>query len=150
MPERLIARPGFLLVRLGFAMKARSMEAFEQEGLSPYHYSVLELLAEKSRETQAEIADALRLDRSQLVGLLDGLEEDGLIERHRDPNDRRRHFVSLTPDGKRAVHKLRALVSRLEDEFMAPLDAGEREALRRLLLRVACHHDTRFPPPEPS
>jgi DNA-binding MarR family transcriptional regulator len=133
-----------LLKRLGFAIKEQAMTAFESTGLSPYHHAVLALLEEDPRETQATIADALGYDRSHLVGLLDELEERGLIERRRDPSDRRRHLVNLTPEGKRALARLRSIVKRFEDEFFAPLDAAQRETLNALLLELAAHHDARY------
>jgi MarR family transcriptional regulator, lower aerobic nicotinate degradation pathway regulator len=143
-PKELLASGSFLLKRLGFLLKERAMEAFESTGLSPYHHAVLALLEEDPRETQAMIADALGYDRSHLVGMLDELEERGLIERKRDPNDRRRHLVSLTPEGKRALARLRTIVKQMEDDFFAPLDDAQRETLYALLLELASHHDVRY------
>jgi MarR family transcriptional regulator, lower aerobic nicotinate degradation pathway regulator len=143
LPEELLASATFLLKRLGFAAKERGMEAYEGTGLHPYHYAVLLVLDEGSRETQGAIADALGYDRGQLVGLLDELEEQRLVERRRDPDDRRRHFVRLTPDGKRMLRRLRALARRIEDEFLAPLSEHERATLHALLLRLAEKHEPR-------
>src|SRR6187200_500588 len=126
LPQELVESTVFLLKRLGFAAKDRSLAAYEDLGLHPYHHAVLLVLDEGSRETQGSIADALGYDRGQLVGLLDELEEQGLVERQRDPQDRRRHLVRLTADGKRALRNLRALSRRLEDEFLAPLSDQER------------------------
>jgi DNA-binding MarR family transcriptional regulator len=146
LPRELVSRPGFLLARLGFEIKARSVVEFARDGFTPYHFSVLAMLDEGARETQATIADTLRLDRSQLVGLLDSLEQRGLIERRRDQHDRRRQAVSLTSTGRKALVRLRAIIDRIESEFLAPLSAGEREQLQGLLFRLAQHHDPRCSP----
>ncbi len=147
LPEELCASTAFLLARVGYAIKLTAMEAFERSGNSMYQFSVLAVLAEGTKETQATIADALGLDRSQLVGVLDTLEERGLIERRRDPNDRRRHTVSLTARGKRELVKMRGMVKRIEDSFLAPLDEDARRALQETLLRVAASYDCRFERP---
>jgi DNA-binding MarR family transcriptional regulator len=144
MPAELLASPVFLLARLGIAIKARAFDEFEQSGFSPYHYSVLALLEEGARDTQGAIADALQLDRSQLVGLLDALEERELIERHRDPNDRRRHVVSLTTAGRDQLASFRTIIERIEGEFLAPLDEADRASLHGLLSRLAANHDPRY------
>jgi DNA-binding MarR family transcriptional regulator len=146
-PKELLSSTTFLLKRLGFAAKEHSHEAFEGTGLSPFHFAVLALLEEDPRETQAVIADALGYDRGHLVRLLDELEERELVVRKRDPGDRRRHVVKMTPEGRKALGKLRAIVRSLEDEFLAPLDAGERAVLHTLLVRLAAHHDPRCTPP---
>lgn len=146
LPAELVASNLFLLKRLGFAAKSRSMDMYEREGLNPYHYAILALLDEGLPETQAAIADSLGYDRGTLVGLLDELEEKALVERKRDPDDRRRHIVRLTGDGKRTLTRLRTLTGRLEDEFLAPLDAEQREALHALLLTLAERHEPRCAP----
>ena len=145
-PGELVKSSGFLLKRLGWAIKDRTMEAFEAAGESPYHHGVLCVLAESARETQATIADALGYDRSWLVGLLDELEERGLIERKRDPADRRRHLVSLKPAGREKLTELRGIARRVENEFLEGLDEDERRQLHDLLLKVAAHNDPRYAP----
>ena len=146
VPDELLKSEAFLLARLGMLLKGRALDEFEQAGFDAYHYSLLALLGEGERETQATIADVLGVDRSQLVGILDSLEARGLVERRRDLQDRRRHVVSLTPDGRRQLVKLRAIVRRLEDEFFAPLDASSRTVLHEALLTLAMYHDPRCCP----
>jgi DNA-binding MarR family transcriptional regulator len=136
LPRELLENSCFLLARIGFAVKARAIDELERAGFSLYQYSVLATLGEAARETQGAIADMLGLDRGQLVGILDDLEERGLVERRRDPSDRRRHTVSLTPAGKKELARLRAIVKQIEESVLAPLDAKTRKALQDALLQV--------------
>jgi DNA-binding MarR family transcriptional regulator len=145
-PYELVCSPAFLLKKLGWAIKDATAAAFEEAGESPYHYSVLAVLEESPRETQATIADSLGYDRSWLVGLLDELEEAQLIERKRDPADRRRHLVTMQPAGKQKLAELRAISKGVEKQFLEPLDAKEKETLHRLLLQLAAHRDPRYLP----
>jgi DNA-binding MarR family transcriptional regulator len=139
-PEELVESTAFLLKRLGFAAKEQAMRAYEESGLSPYHHAILVALDEDAHETQRSIADALGYDRGQLVGLLDELEERGLIERRRDPQDRRRQIVNTTPSGRKALDELRGIARRLEDDLLSPLDPTEQRRLHELLLRLAEQH----------
>jgi MarR family transcriptional regulator, lower aerobic nicotinate degradation pathway regulator len=139
-PEELVASSLFLLKRLGMRAKERSLEAYEELEVHPYHHAILAVLDEGSRETQGAIADALGYDKGQLVGLLDELEDGGLIERQRDPADRRRQLVRMTPTGRRKLERVRRLAQRLDDEFLSPLDENERRELHALLLRLGAQH----------
>ncbi len=144
LPRELVESTSFLLKRLGGEVKDLVDSGFESAGASPYHFTLLAVLDEGERETQATIADALGYDPSYLVGLLDELEKRALIERNRDPADRRRHIVRLTPAGKKTLAKLRAEYAKLNEDFFAPLTADEREQLHTLLHRLATYHDPRF------
>jgi DNA-binding MarR family transcriptional regulator len=147
LPKELVSSTAFLLAKVGMTVKMRMLDELEQVGCGIYEYGVLAVLGEGAQKTQAAIADALSVDRSQLVGVLDTLEGDGLVERKRDPNDRRRHAVSITADGKRRLVKLRSVVKEIERSFLDPLDEETRTALHETLLRVACSFDPRYPRP---
>jgi DNA-binding MarR family transcriptional regulator len=152
-PEELVSSALFLLKRLGMTAKEQAFDAYQETGLHPYHYAILAVLDEGSRETQGAIANALGYDKAQLVGLLDELEQAGLVERRRDPDDRRRQLVRMTPDGRKMLARLRRLSDRLEDEFLSSLNENERRQLHTLLLRLGeqhlpnCRLGQRSPPP---
>lgn len=139
--KEMLDSSAFLLARLGTFVKEWGQDEFKDSGFHLFDYGVLALLGESTRETQATIADALKLDRGQLVGILDSLEEHGLIERQRDPNDRRRHLVSLTPAGHDQLLKLRAIVQRIESELLLPLDDAHRRTFHAALAQLAAYHD---------
>jgi MarR family transcriptional regulator, lower aerobic nicotinate degradation pathway regulator len=141
LPDELLAKSGFLMVRLAMGFKARAIAALEEAGFSQYHYSVLALLDEQPRKAQTTIAEVLVLDPSQLVGVLDSLEERKLIMRQRDVDDRRRHVVSLTAKGRDQLVRLRRTIDRLEDEMFEPLDSASRKTFHEMLLRLADYHD---------
>jgi MarR family transcriptional regulator, lower aerobic nicotinate degradation pathway regulator len=147
-PRELADNTSFLLKKLGFAVKERSYEAYRVTGLTPQHHAVMLLLEEGTCGAQGVIADRLGYDRSQLVGLLDDLEERGYVVRKRDSDDRRRHLVNLTPEGNGALEELRAIAKAVETEFLAPLDAEDRAALHGLLLRLVAYHHAGFLSPE--
>jgi DNA-binding MarR family transcriptional regulator len=136
----------YLLVSLGVSCKAGAQARVDAAGFEIYDYSVLALLGEGARTTQAAIADILLLDPSRLVALLDSLEERGMIARQRDPQDRRRHVVSITPEGAEQLVMMRRVVAAIEDEFFSPLSEAERASLHELLVRLAVQNDPRCCP----
>src|SRR4051794_26488621 len=138
--QELLRSPGYLLKKLGFAFKEQALDAFEPTGLNPQHHAVLSLLEESTCRQQGTLADRLGYDRSVMVGLLDDLEERGLVERKRDQEDRRRHVVSLTPAGREALDGLRRLIRQTEKEFFSALSPADQRTLHDLLLRLLEDH----------
>jgi len=105
-------------------------------GLRPRHLIALKLLSEHGPTSQQGLADALSLDPSNVVGLLNELEERGLIVRRRDPADRRRHIVELSAAGTKELCLAQTRLSRVEDDLLRTLSAEERATLYRLLARA--------------
>jgi DNA-binding MarR family transcriptional regulator len=139
--QELVDSSGFLLARLGATFKTQAVARMEEAGYDTYDYSVLAILAEGAREAQATIAGALGLDPGRLVALLDSLEQRGLVTRQRDPQDRRRHVVSITDIGQDEHQRLRQIIRQLEDDFFAPLDQDSRKRFHAALLQLAAYHD---------
>src|SRR2546428_13985999 len=107
LAKELVASSGFLLARLGMNFKSKALARIEQEGFDAHHYSVLAILGEGARETQATIAEALDVDPSRLVAPVVPLPERGLADRQRGPQDRGRHDVTTTPAGPQQPPPLR-------------------------------------------
>jgi DNA-binding MarR family transcriptional regulator len=105
-------------------------------GLRPRHLIALQLLSEQGPASQQGLADALSLDPSNVVGLLNELEERGLITRRRDRADRRRHIVELSPLGEDELGVAYARLSDVEDELLSALSTQERATLYDLLVRA--------------
>jgi MarR family transcriptional regulator, lower aerobic nicotinate degradation pathway regulator len=104
--------------------------------LRPRHLIALRLLHERGPMPQHGLGAALSLDPSNVVGLLNELEERGLVERRRDPADRRRHIVSLSAGGEEELARTYSRLGLVEDELFSVLSADERATLHALLERV--------------
>jgi DNA-binding MarR family transcriptional regulator len=105
-------------------------------GLRPRHLVAMKLLSERGPAGQQGLADALSLDPSNVVGLLNELEERGLITRRRDPADRRRHIVELSRAGEDELALAYARLSHVEDNLLHALTGEERDTPRALLVRA--------------
>jgi len=136
-PEPLASAPGFLLSWNGQRMAFRFAKALEPLGLRPPHFGVLTLIDAHPGSTQQELVSGSLIDASSMVAVIDELEEMGLAERRRHPDDRRKHAVHLTARGRRTLQRAREAAVKMAQEVFAPLDADELETLRRLLRKLA-------------
>jgi DNA-binding MarR family transcriptional regulator len=109
-------------------------------GVKLKEFVALLYLRESSRATQQRLAKTLMLDANSCVILLNGLEEGGLIARTRDPEDRRRHIVTITPKGQRALEKAERQIETVEDDVLGNLDRAERDQLHHLLAKALEDH----------
>lgn len=123
-----------LLTRLAKVVYRRSNE--EQLGMRLRWYVALSFLNDHDGAPQQALGDALCVDANNLVLLLNELEAAGYAERHRDPNDRRRHLVHITAAGRRALDRAERAQESVEAEVLAPLAPDERATLRALLARA--------------
>ncbi|WP_433171465.1 MarR family winged helix-turn-helix transcriptional regulator [Actinoallomurus sp. CA-150999] len=106
------------------------------DSLRPRQLLVLTVLDEHGPTSQQALGEALRLDPSNVVGLLNELEERGLVTRRRDPVDRRRHIVELSSAGADELARTNSRLRLVEDEVLQTLSAEERTTLHGLLVRV--------------
>jgi len=128
-----------LFVRLARASRSSLTDALAETGLRPHEFALLHELAESGPSSQLTLGRALRIDPGNLVGLLDGLESKGLLARKRDPADRRRHLVQLTPAGQRQLDRAHQAAVEAERELLGPLGAAERRQLHAILTRLTAH-----------
>ena len=134
-----------LLTRLSKVVHRRSTEALLGMRMRQFH--LLSYLRDHEGASQQALADILWMDANNLVLLLNDLEAAGFVMRRRDPHDRRRHLVELTPGGHQAVERAERAQESVEDEVLAALTAEERAALRDLLSLALEGEPAAIPPP---
>jgi len=123
-----------LLTRLAKQVYRRSSE--ELLGMHLRLLMALSYLRDHDQAPQQELAEALCMDANNVVLLLNELEELGHVARRRDPEDRRRHLVELTTQGRRALARAERAQEGIEDEVLQALDPSERAVLWQLLTRA--------------
>jgi DNA-binding MarR family transcriptional regulator len=129
-------RSGALLELLARRMRGASEAALGEAGLRPRHLIALTVLRDVGESSQADLAGSLQMDRTNLVGLLNELEKEGLIERRRSPEDRRRHSVVLTTTGRERLARAEFTLSAAEDLVLGALTSKQRETLYELLQKA--------------
>lgn len=126
---------GVLLAGRGAVAGAHVRNALAARGLSLRSVFTLGHVAAGPVSQQALI-DLLGVDPSALVAVLNELEGLGLLARQRDPADRRRHVVTITPEGTAALAEADAILGGADDDLFGALTPAERAELERLLEKV--------------
>ena len=127
---------GFLL---GKALQ--QMENKFSEGLLPFNinskqYGVLLFIEENPYSSQKDISENLQIDRTTMVSHIDHLETLGLVERTKNPSDRRSYSLLITEKGKEVLNSRWEFLTHIESEVLAPLDQQERQLLKDFLIRI--------------
>jgi DNA-binding MarR family transcriptional regulator len=140
IPARLSEKPSWLLTQLATHARRLVSESRAEMDAGAYHYRVLATLQEFGVSSQADLGRRGNLDRSDVVATINELAERGYVERTTDPDDRRRNRVHITKAGVRQLRRMDRALDKVQDELLAPLSAGDRQILTRLLTELLTHH----------
>ena len=135
-PQALQRSMGFVLNRVALLFRQRSAAKLAELGLTMQKYAVLCCLAEFGASSQKDIAARTGIDPSDLVPMLDTLQEEIHVSRDRDDADLRCGEVRIVDAGEQLLMRAAKQLSALEDQLFAGLSAGERLHLCQLIARV--------------
>lgn len=113
-------------------LTSRIMDAFEPYGLRTGSFSTMALIAANPGCAQSDIARETGVDKSVVVALVDALEQKGLAERARSPQDRRRNALTLTEKGHTLLHEMHQVALAVEKPVRDVLTAEEMATLIQL------------------
>lgn len=127
---------GYTVKRVSSSMMTDAARVLEPQGLRVTTFSALSVICDAPDITQSALAQALAMERSNIVVIIDTLEEAGLIARHRTPGDRRAYALRATLKGIRRRDAALAALTVNEDRQLAALSPQERDLLSGLLRRI--------------
>jgi DNA-binding MarR family transcriptional regulator len=127
---------GQLFFWLWRASHTRTADALDSIGLTTAQFAVLNVVGGREATIQQQLSSVLGTDPSAMVNLINGLEEAGLVERRRRPNDRRAWEVAITAKGQRTLVRARRLASQAEETVLGGLTGNDRRRLLTLLRRA--------------
>ena len=128
--------PTLLMIKLGRITMHRFTEALEPFGIRPRHLAALIELRDHGELTQQSLCGHLHLDPTNLVAILNDLERRGYAKRRRDPEDRRRHIVEVSPKGLAVIERVSEVMDGVEEELLDGLESAERAQFEGLLTSI--------------
>src|SRR3954454_8507363 len=128
--------PTLLMIKLGRITMHRFTEALEPFGIRPRHVAALIELRDRGELTPETLCGQLHLDPTNLVAILNELEQKGYATRRRDPEDHRRHLVEVSKKGIAVIDKVSEVMDGVEEEMLDGLAPDEREQLEELLTSI--------------
>jgi DNA-binding MarR family transcriptional regulator len=132
--------PGTVVMLLRLAKVIHKRSTDERLGIKLRQLMLLSFLRNGAPAPQQQLCESLWLDPNNCVLLLNELEEMGYVERRRDPADRRRHLVDITPAGLEALEEAELAQGSIEDEILSGLSPSERAEFRALLVKALKDH----------
>lgn len=135
-PVTMLGRSSFLLGKLHSTLLDIESRELGRIGLDVKQHAVLTVLADEGPMTQQGMGLRLGIDRTTVVSVVDGLDENGLVERRRSPTDRRAYLLTLTRSGRQAQRRGQRLVEGAEKRLFGGLSEEERETIVELLARA--------------
>lgn len=132
----LIGHGMYLAHRYARAATNRALRAHQ---VDLRHLAVLGHLAEAGPAAQRTLVDRLQMDKSSMVYVIDELERQGLVDRRKDTQDRRRYSVHITAEGRTRLAEATAAAARTMAALMAPLSPDDQRQLHALLSRFIAH-----------
>ena len=127
---------GYQLRRAQSAIFQDFFEKIAEDGLTPGRHGLLMLIDQNAGLSQTDLASATGIDRTSMVAILDKLEAKGWVKRQRSREDRRRHQIDLTPQGKTLLKQLWPKILQHEAEVCQRLTSQEIPTLLRLLEKI--------------
>ena len=116
---------------------AAELPVLEAHGVSMWGYSVLVALDRSAIRTQAALAEAIGADKTRIIAILDELQQNGLIERVPDPDDRRARILAITKEGRRLKEAIQTEIQRGEERWLGMLSANDRAVFLRVLQELS-------------
>jgi DNA-binding MarR family transcriptional regulator len=135
---------GILKSLLGYHLRRAQVAVFQdftstmgEAAITPGQFGVLSVINGNPGLSQTQLGNALGIDRSTVVAVIDRLEARGLVVRAAQPNDRRSHALQLAEAGVALLRRLEAMVREHERQISRGLSSEEQQLLIALLDRVA-------------
>jgi MarR family transcriptional regulator for hemolysin len=100
-------------------------------------FLVMTHVEKETCHSQIAIAERIGLDKTTLTYLLDDIEQEGLIKRTTDPNDRRSRHISLTDKGSNALARYSRAVEQVDQDILARLGVEDAAQFQLSLMKVA-------------
>lgn len=127
---------GFLLAKVEEEMETLFIHELEKLNISARQFGVLQFIEKNPYSSQIMVSNALLVDRTTMVSHVDFLEDNDLLLRVKNPNDRRSFVLKVTNNGKEVLEKGRRYLRETENEVLKELNTNERETLKNLLSKV--------------